>query len=362
MTTEEIEVIINSDLSSSQKSKLIEQLFTKKTEEVPICKEGGKQELILPHKEHVIDVMNGRKANFVQRLKDPNRKVIKNPDGSVSTHKLAWAEVDDKIIVYPEIQEINGELVDLSNDREQALKSALANNDYAEMQSPEEAEWFTTHYKEYYPNFNKYKDGGSAPEPDEEITIGDKKYSVSIADTEKERRIGLSKCTNLPKDEGMLFVFDEPVNQYFTMAETDIDLDIVFIDEEGVVISVNSVKARTEDPVVCEHEYKYVLEVNINSGIEVGDELDQEDIDFTDEEKEQVKRSKMLVLNSDGDVQMKLEGGERIVSMIKTRQLIKAALKAYKTDSDIDYRRVGRMIFKELDAQDGRDPQYVEKN
>lgn len=205
-------------------------------------------------------------------------------------------------------------------------------------------------------------EGGSTPEPDEEITIGDKKYSVSIADTEKERRIGLSKCTNLPKDEGMLFVFDEPVNQYFTMAETDIDLDIIFIDEEGTVISVKSVKARTEDPIVCEHKYKYVLEVNIDSGIEVGDELDQEDIDFTDEEKEQVKKSKMLVLNSEGDVQMKLEGGERIISMIKTRQLIKAALKAYKTDNDVDYRRVGRIVMKEFDQQDSRDPQYVEKN
>lgn len=243
MTTEEIEIIINSDIPSYQKSKLIEQLFTNKKEEVKICKEGG-----------------------------------------------------------------------------------------------------------------------STPEPDEEITIGDKKYSVSIADTEKERRIGLSKCTNLPKDEGMLFVFDNPVREYFTMKETSIDLDIIFIDEEGVVISVESVKAHSEDPVVCEREYQYVLEVNINSGIQIGDELDQEDIDFTDEEKEQVKRSKMLVLNSEGDVQMKLEGGERIVSMIKTRQLIKAALKAYKTDNDVDYRRVGRMIFKELDAQDGRNPQYVEKN
>ena len=67
------------------------------------------------------------------------------------------------------------------------------------------------------------------------------------------------------------------------------------------------------------------------------------------EEKEQVKRSKMLVLNSDGDVQMKLQGGERIISMIKTRQLIKAALKAYKTDSDVDYRRVGRIVMKEFD-------------
>ena len=242
MTTEEIEIIINSDIPSYQKSKLIEQLFTNKKEEVKICKEGG-----------------------------------------------------------------------------------------------------------------------STPEPDEEITIGDKKYSVSIADTEKERRIGLSKCTDLPKDEGMLFVFDEPVNQYFTMAETDIDLDIIFIDEEGVVISVNSVKARTEDPVVCEREYQYVLEVNINSGIEVGDELDQEDIEFSDEEKEQVKRSKMLVLNSDGDVQYRLEGGERICSMIFTKKLIKTALKAYKSDSDMYYRKVGKMIFKELDAQDNRPTAYVEK-
>ena len=204
-------------------------------------------------------------------------------------------------------------------------------------------------------------EGGNI-EPDEEITIGDKKYKVCIADTEKERRIGLSKCKHLPEDGGMLFVFDSPVKEYFTMKETSIDLDIIFIDEEGTVISVESVKAHSEDPVVCEREYQYVLEVNIDSGIQVGDELDQEDIEFSDEEKEQVKRSKMLVLNSDGDVQMKLEGGERIVSMIKTRQLIKAALKAYRTDNDADYRRVGRIIMKEFDQQDSRDPQYVEKN
>jgi hypothetical protein len=29
--------------------------------------------------------------------------------------------------------------------------------------------------------------------------------------------------------------------------------------------------------------------------------------------------------------------------------MIKAALKAYKTDADVDYRRVGRIVLKELD-------------
>lgn len=357
MTTEEIEVIINSDIPSYQKSKLIEQLLTKK-EEVKVCKEGGEMKpsfeewiktVSKDFKSDNYDLQTAYEKYPFEELeawrKDPENNhlgsVVKLDDGDYMFLKLGKEDSNS---------ELKGEL-DTYISGENGLKE--------------------THDLIFDEGTNRYyyrkkveskKEGGSTPEPDEEITIGDKKYSVSIADTEKERRIGLSKCTNLPKDEGMLFVFDEPVNQYFTMAETDIDLDIIFIDEEGVVISVNSVKARTEDPVVCEHKYKYVLEVNINSGIEVGDELDQEDIEFSDEEKEQVKRSKMLVLNSDGDVQMKLEGGERIVSMIKTRQLIKAALKAYKTDSDIDYRRVGRMIFKELDAQDSRDPQYVEKN
>ena len=53
---------------------------------------------------------------------------------------------------------------------------------------------------------------------------------------------------------------------------------------------------------------------------------------------------------------MKLVGGERIVSMIKTRQLIKAALKAYRTDNDSDYRRVGKIILTELNEQDERTP------
>lgn len=47
--------------------------------------------------------------------------------------------------------------------------------------------------------------------------------------------------------------------------------------------------------------------------------------------------------------------------MIKTRQLIKAVLKAYKIDTDQYYKKVGRLIINEFDAQDNRDPQYVEK-
>jgi hypothetical protein len=45
--------------------------------------------------------------------------------------------------------------------------------------------------------------------------------------------------------------------------------------------------------------------------------------EFTDEEKEIASKSKMLVLDSDGNVQMKLFSGERIFSRIFTRKLVK---------------------------------------
>lgn len=204
-------------------------------------------------------------------------------------------------------------------------------------------------------------EGGSVKvlHPTETITIGDKEYDVEIAETAEQREDGLSRVKSLDSDEGMLFIHEEVTSGYYTMEDTSIDLDIIFIDEEGTAIKVVTTKANQEDPIECEG-YKYVLEVNTNSGVEEGDELDFEDDEVSEEDKKSIKKE-MLVLDSDGDVQMRLKGGERLFSRIFTRKLIKQSLKAYKSDEDVDYKRVGRMVLKELDAQDSRDPEYVTK-
>ena len=196
--------------------------------------------------------------------------------------------------------------------------------------------------------------------PSETILIGGQEYDVAIADTPEVRAVGLEPYSYLKPDEGMLFIFEEEVTEPFTMANCAIDLDIVFIDEEGEVLEVKPAKAYTEEPITCRWPYMYVLEVNINSGISRGDELEQESEEYSDDEKEELSKNMMLVLDSNGDVQMKLHGKERIFSRISTRRMIKAALKAYKTDADVDYRRVGRIVLKELDAQDNRDAEYVQ--
>lgn len=135
--------------------------------------------------------------------------------------------------------------------------------------------------------------GGNTPEqkgktitPTETIIVGDKEYDVAVADTPELRKKGLEPYSYLKNDEGMLFIFDEETTDYFTMKNCGIDLDIVFIDSEGEVIQVSSVKAYDSNPVTCEEPYQFVLEVNINSGIEVEDELEQEDDDLSEEEKQ----------------------------------------------------------------------------
>lgn len=210
--------------------------------------------------------------------------------------------------------------------------------------------------------------GGNTPEqkgktitPTETIIVGDKEYDVAVADTPELRKKGLEPYSYLNDDEGMLFIFDEETTDYFTMKNCGIDLDIVFIDSEGEVIQVSSAKAYDSKPVTCEEPYQFVLEVNINSGIEIEDELEQEDDSLSEEEKQFAgQQNKMLVLDANGDVQMKLSGGERIFSRICTRKMIKAAIQAYREDTDLAYRKVGRLVLKELDAQDNRESEYVQ--
>ena len=107
----------------------------------------------------LVELIKNSKANFAKRLLDPNRKVLDLGNGEIGTHKLSWEYTPDgkQIAVYPEIQEINGELVDLSNDRAAAYESAMQSGDYVIFPSEESAEWFTAdNYKRYFPGLEKY--------------------------------------------------------------------------------------------------------------------------------------------------------------------------------------------------------------
>lgn len=186
------------------------------------------------------------------------------------------------------------------------------------------------------------------------IKVNNKEFNVEVAKTDEEKEKGLSNIYYLSDDEGMLFIYDEPQEVSFWMKDTFIPLDIIFINDEEEVISVHKGVPEDETPIT-EDNVLYVLEVSQGSGIKPGDELD-----FDEDQKDQVTNQKMLVLDENGDVQMELDGGERIFSRKNTKILIKFALKAYKTKQDKDYKTVGKKLFKFLDIQESNNPEYVE--
>lgn len=192
------------------------------------------------------------------------------------------------------------------------------------------------------------------------IEIADKEYKVLIAETEEERTQGLGNVESMDDDEGMLFIMPEDQGQVvFNTEEMEFDIDLVFINQDDEVYNVVLGKAHSSEPIIStpeneEERTKYVLEVNANSGIQIGDELDfEEDID-----EEEI--DKMYILGSDGKPQMDLVGGERIISRLETRQLIKKAKKANREKTENAYKKLGKYMFKILEKQDNRPSEYVE--
>lgn len=184
------------------------------------------------------------------------------------------------------------------------------------------------------------------------IEIGNKEYKVKLAETDEQQEQGLQNVDKLEDDEGMLFIFDEEEDIWFWMQDTTIPLDLVFINEELEVTQVLQGEPNSEE--MLEGRAAYVLEVNQNSGIKVGDELT-----FNPTDKK-INDKKMLVIGPNGEVQMELESGEKIFSRKHTKTLIKFAKKAASTENDNDYIALGKRVFKFLKVQSETEPEYVQ--
>lgn len=211
-------------------------------------------------------------------------------------------------------------------------------------------------------NINTYAEGGQFEKDLREIdiTVGGKDFDVIVFSTEKQKEKGLMNVKEMNSNEGGLFVYDNPQHVDFWMKSTLLPLDIVFIGENKKVISVKEGKPETED-YISEDDVKYVLEVNQHSGIEKGDKLEFEDDEFDESSHPELDINKLYVIGSDGKPQMELFGGERIFSRISTKTMINKAKRAFVEKTDSAYKSLGRYVFKEMKAQDSRDPQYVDK-
>lgn len=74
------------------------------------------------------------------------------------------------------------------------------------------------------------------------ITYQNKKITAIVAQTEKDRQIGLSNRKSLGKNQGMLFIFDKADIYPFWMKNMLFPIDIVFIKDSTIVTIYKNVQ------------------------------------------------------------------------------------------------------------------------
>jgi uncharacterized protein len=114
------------------------------------------------------------------------------------------------------------------------------------------------------------------------IIIGNKVFSVEIADTDSKRSQGLSGRMNLDKDKGMLFTFPKPDRYYFWMKDMNFSLDFVWINRNEIIDLTENVQVPFKNAIdfpaiTSKTETDMVLEINsgmINQKhIKIGDRV-----------------------------------------------------------------------------------------
>lgn len=104
---------------------------------------------------------------------------------------------------------------------------------------------------------------------------------ISRVDSEAERRLGLSGRESMPKNEGMLFIFDRPGRYAFWMKGMKFPLDFIWISGDKITeitgkVGIDQMNLRPQQPV------DKILEVNsgwaAEHQIKIGDTVKYESV------------------------------------------------------------------------------------
>lgn len=85
---------------------------------------------------------------------------------------------------------------------------------------------------------------------------------LDVACSNEKLSKGLMFVDGMDKDRGMIFVFDDEKIRTFWMKNTKIPLDILFIDKNMNIISIQTMKPYDLTPVSSISKAMYAIEVN----------------------------------------------------------------------------------------------------
>ena len=109
------------------------------------------------------------------------------------------------------------------------------------------------------------------------LKIGAHRLKVEVAQTDAQREKGLMFRKQMGRDDGMLFIFDEPAYHAMWMKNTLIPLSVAFIDRNGVILNIEDMAPQTEDTHMSAGPASYSIEANkgwfAQKGVKPGDKV-----------------------------------------------------------------------------------------
>ena len=90
-------------------------------------------------------------------------------------------------------------------------------------------------------------------------------YHVEIADTPYLRSKGLMYRKSMPKNNGMLFIFEKPQIISMWMKNTHIPLDMLFVDKNGIIRHIHE-NAKPFDETIISSVVPVNFVIELNAG------------------------------------------------------------------------------------------------
>ena len=108
-----------------------------------------------------------------------------------------------------------------------------------------------------------------------EIQVGEHQVRAELAVTPAEKARGLMYRRKMKRNEGMLFIYEQPQILSFWMKNTFIPLSIAFIDDDGTIVQITDMKPQDTTSHRSNQAIRYALEMNLgwfrDAGVQVGD-------------------------------------------------------------------------------------------
>jgi uncharacterized protein len=94
------------------------------------------------------------------------------------------------------------------------------------------------------------------------VKVAGHELKVEVASTDEQRMQGLMYRRKLGRNDGMLFIFDEPAYHAMWMKNTLIPLSVAFIDANGEILNILDMEPQTLDTHMAAGPAIYAIETN----------------------------------------------------------------------------------------------------